>query len=138
MTVRAAAVAFALLLSSTMAAAAGGQLGSLCVERAEDGGSVNIYPVKLTIDKKLSLTLLGGAKSCLPLTAGGHNIELSWPVFDWKRPDHGLHGKAQDSEFSFAIVRSNEKTPLAICGNRSGSHVRWRAINGDVKSCFPS
>jgi hypothetical protein len=138
MTIRAAAVAFPLLLSSSMATAAGGQAGSLCVERAEDEGSVNIYPVKLTIDKKLLLTFLGGARSCLPLTAGGHNIELSWPVFDWQRPDHGLHGKVLDSEFSFAIIRSNEKTPLAICGNRSESRVRWRAVSGDVKNCFRS
>ncbi len=135
---RAAAVAFALLLSPTVAAAAGAQVGSLCVERAEDEGSANIYPVKLTIDKNLSLTLFGGDKSCLPLTAGGHNIELSWAVFDWQRPDHGLYGKAQDREFSFAIIRSSEKTSLAICGNRSEGHVRWRVVSGDVKNCFPA
>jgi hypothetical protein len=129
-----AAAAFALPLFAIATVAAAERSGSLCVERAEDEGAVNIYPVQLTIDK-LTQTFFGGSKSCLPLSAGAHNVELSWPIFDWQRADHGLRGTVRDNEFALAIISSDKKTNMAICSTRSKDHVRWRIISGDVKGC---
>jgi len=111
--------------------------GSLCVERIEDEGSVNIFPVQLRIDKGPPKTFLGGTKFCASLSEGGHNIELLWPVFSWKRPDHGLHNKAWGSVFALAVVKAGRRTTFSICSNRSEDHVRWLLTDATRIGCSP-
>jgi hypothetical protein len=125
----------AFLFPSISAEARPAQTGSLCIGRAEDEGSVNIYPVQISIDQKKPVGFLGGDQSCVRLRPGAHSLELSWHDFDWKRRDHGLSGKVLQRENAAAAVEIGRETLVTICSYRSNDQPRWHSVTGKTKNC---
>jgi hypothetical protein len=109
------------------------QAAQLCVERLEDEGSANIYPVTLMLDKREAATLLGGTTTCVAMKAPGNSVWVRWHAFDWNRPDHGLHGnRVLHSPYTFAVLpKGTQRIDLKVCSMREqGGAPSWH-IRGD-------
>lgn len=52
--------------------------GRICVERFEDNGSRNIFPVDVFIDDRLAIRVLGGEAACAYVRPGAHVVHLEW------------------------------------------------------------
>jgi hypothetical protein len=50
----------------------------VCIERFEDQGSANIREVDIALSETLAFSMLGGSAACGYLTAGRHEIVMSW------------------------------------------------------------
>jgi hypothetical protein len=101
--------------------------GVICVERQEDEGAVNIYPVSLRVDGVQSAIFLGGRAACLYLRPGNHELFLRWNRFDWLRNDHGLGNPSESSAVVSVKVERRAKVLLKINSTRDkANNPHWR------------
>jgi len=87
--------------------------GRVCVERFEDNGSLNIWPVRVEFGSEVESELVGGTAICVYLPEGKYVLTLQWDGSDGKK----LNGGSVEID----LVHRN-MTEIAICNlNTSGT-----------------
>ena len=86
-----------------------GSMGRVCVERFEENGSLNIWPLRIEFGGEVEARLSGGTATCTYLPAGSYEIKLTW---------EDAAGKRQSGGSVPVRVTHDSSSELAVCNTR--------------------
>lgn len=89
-------------------AAVPGSGGRVCVERFEENGSLNIWPLYVAFGSEAEVRLSGGTATCMYLPTGKYSVSLRWDDAEGKAHDGGVQSVeiARGSSAYFAICNT--------------------------------
>jgi hypothetical protein len=85
--------------------------GQVCVERWEDDGALNTWPLRVSFGNQVDATLVGGRAICVYELPGTYEISIDW---------QDSHAKKRSGNAQTVNVSPGKSVELFICNTLTG------------------